>query len=188
VKLTGWPPGSEADIRYQNEVGDCEFKWMREYGSAWRRTGCFGVSVYFVQNFSPFISNLNILQRDHLMLADPRALQYLLHQTGYRYPKSVDRAHFNELVVGKGLVTVQGWYFYCMTTNTRSSVEPRRRSTSPSAEGHNTRVQRTAITVIPSLVPQHGVQGSTFGRLRLNGCHLIIIRADRQEMGRHYCH
>jgi hypothetical protein len=37
--------GNEADIRYQNEVGDCEFKWMREYGSAWRRAGCFGVSV-----------------------------------------------------------------------------------------------------------------------------------------------
>ena len=37
--------GNEADIRYQNEVGDCEFKWMREYGSAWRRAGCFGVSA-----------------------------------------------------------------------------------------------------------------------------------------------
>jgi len=47
-------PGSEADIRYQNEVGDCEFKWMREYGSAWRRTGCFGVSVYSVQHCFPF--------------------------------------------------------------------------------------------------------------------------------------
>ena len=37
--------GNETDLRYQNEVGDCEFKWMREYGSAWRRAGCFGVSV-----------------------------------------------------------------------------------------------------------------------------------------------
>ena len=91
------------------------------------------------------------------MLADPRALQYLLHQTGYRYPKSVDRAHFNELVVGKGLVTVQGWYLYHMTINTRSSVEPHRRSASPSAEGHNTCVQRTAITIIPSLVPQYSI-------------------------------
>ncbi|KAI0306242.1 cytochrome P450 [Multifurca ochricompacta] len=38
------------------------------------------------------------------MLADPKALQYILHMTGYHYPKSTDRAHFNELVVGKGLV------------------------------------------------------------------------------------
>jgi hypothetical protein len=37
--------GNEVDIRYQNEVGDCEFEWMREYGSAWRRAGCFGVST-----------------------------------------------------------------------------------------------------------------------------------------------
>jgi len=42
------------------------------------------------------------------MVADPKALQYLLHMTGYRYPKSADRAHFNEIVVGKGLVSVQG--------------------------------------------------------------------------------
>jgi hypothetical protein len=37
--------GNEVDIQYQNEIGDCEFKWMREYGSAWRRAGCFGVST-----------------------------------------------------------------------------------------------------------------------------------------------
>ena len=54
VKLIGWPLGNEADIRYQNEVGDCEFKWMREYGSAWRRTGCFGVRVYFFRRSSSF--------------------------------------------------------------------------------------------------------------------------------------
>jgi len=83
---------------------------MREYGSAWRRTGCFGVSTTSAL-FKPALRflNLKILQRDHLMLADPKALQHILHMTGYRYPKSVDRAHFNELVVGKGLVTVQGW-------------------------------------------------------------------------------
>jgi hypothetical protein len=97
-------------MRYQNEVGDCEFKWMREYGSAWRRTGCFGVSTsaLFLIPTLRFL-NPNKSQRDHLMLADPKALQHILHTTGYRYLKSVDRAHFNELVVGKGLVSVQGW-------------------------------------------------------------------------------
>jgi hypothetical protein len=47
IRLIGWFSGNESDIRYQNEVGDCEFKWMREYGSAWCRAGCFGVSVFF---------------------------------------------------------------------------------------------------------------------------------------------
>jgi hypothetical protein len=46
IRLIGQFSGNEADIRYQNEVGDCEFKWMHEYGSAWRRAGCFGVSVF----------------------------------------------------------------------------------------------------------------------------------------------
>ena len=35
----------KSDIRYQNDVGDCEFKWMREYCTTWRWAGCFGVSV-----------------------------------------------------------------------------------------------------------------------------------------------
>jgi hypothetical protein len=42
--LTTCDIGNEGDIYYQNEVGDCEFKWMRQFGSAWRRRGCLGVS------------------------------------------------------------------------------------------------------------------------------------------------
>ncbi|KAF8266042.1 cytochrome P450 [Lactarius quietus] len=80
--------GNEADIRYQNEVGDCEFKWMREYGSVWRRAGCFGI--------------------DHLMLADPKALKHVLHSAGYLYPKSVEKAQFHKLMSGKGLGAAQG--------------------------------------------------------------------------------
>ncbi|KAH9018119.1 cytochrome P450 [Lactarius pseudohatsudake] len=75
--------GNEADIRYQNEAGDCEFKWMREYGSAWRRTGCLGT--------------------DRLMVADPKASKHILHSAGYRYPKTIDRAQFARLAAGNGL-------------------------------------------------------------------------------------
>jgi len=37
--------GNEGDLRYQNEVGDSEFIWMRKYGVAWRRSGPLGVSI-----------------------------------------------------------------------------------------------------------------------------------------------
>jgi hypothetical protein len=37
--------GNEGDLRYQNEVGDTEFEWMRKYGTAWRRRGPLGVRV-----------------------------------------------------------------------------------------------------------------------------------------------
>ncbi|KAH8995444.1 cytochrome P450 [Lactarius akahatsu] len=80
--------GNEADIRYQDEVGDCEFKWMREYGSAWRRTGFLGT--------------------DRLMLADPKASKHILHSAGYHYPKTIDRAQFSRLAAGNGLVAAEG--------------------------------------------------------------------------------
>lgn len=38
--------GNESQLRYQNEVGEHEFKWMRRYGTAWRRTGTLGVSLF----------------------------------------------------------------------------------------------------------------------------------------------
>ena len=37
--------GNDGDIHYQNEVGDCEFEWARQFGSAWPRRGCLGVSI-----------------------------------------------------------------------------------------------------------------------------------------------
>lgn len=37
--------GNEGDLRYQNEVGDAEFEWMRKYGTAWRRSGPLGVRL-----------------------------------------------------------------------------------------------------------------------------------------------
>jgi hypothetical protein len=37
--------GNEGDLRYQNEVGDTEFEWMRKYGTAWRRRGPLGVRL-----------------------------------------------------------------------------------------------------------------------------------------------
>jgi hypothetical protein len=43
------PSGNEGDMFYQNEVGDSEFEWMRQFGSAWRRRGCLGVSFLFHQ-------------------------------------------------------------------------------------------------------------------------------------------
>ena len=38
--------GNEGDLRYQNEVGDSEFQWMRKYGTAWKRNGPLGVSTF----------------------------------------------------------------------------------------------------------------------------------------------
>ncbi|KAH9968439.1 cytochrome P450 [Lactifluus volemus] len=80
--------GNEGDIYYQNEVGDCEFKWMRQFGSAWRRRGCLG--------------------EDYLTVADPKALQYILHTSGYNFHKRRDLLKMTEMVAGKGLSCAHG--------------------------------------------------------------------------------
>lgn len=35
--------GNELDIWWQDQLGETDFKWMAEYGNAWRVGGCFGV-------------------------------------------------------------------------------------------------------------------------------------------------
>ncbi|KAA1474653.1 cytochrome P450 [Dentipellis sp. KUC8613] len=80
--------GNYKDILYQDQVGDVEFKWMREYGSAWRISACMG--------------------EDYLMLTDPKALQYILHTSGYRFPKRADNVEMIRLFLGQGLVWAHG--------------------------------------------------------------------------------
>ncbi|KAA1474646.1 cytochrome P450 [Dentipellis sp. KUC8613] len=80
--------GNLQDIFYQDQVGDVDFKWMREYGSAWRISGCMG--------------------EDYLMLTDPKALQYILHTSGYRFPKRADNVEGTRLALGQGLVWAHG--------------------------------------------------------------------------------
>ena len=42
---------------------------------------------------------------DYLSLADPKALQYILHTSGYRFPKGREANQIIKLMVGPGL----GW-------------------------------------------------------------------------------
>ncbi|THH20553.1 hypothetical protein EW146_g851 [Bondarzewia mesenterica] len=80
--------GNEKDQRYQNEVGDLEFRWVRQYGTAWRANG--------------------ILGEDVLMLADPKAIQHILHTSGYHYRKGADARQLLRLICGIGLLWVDG--------------------------------------------------------------------------------
>ncbi|KAH9169311.1 cytochrome P450 [Lactarius sanguifluus] len=80
--------GNESQLRYQNEVGEHEYKWMRRYGTAWRRTGPLGVN--------------------HLSVADPKALQYILHTSGYHFPKGKEVTQTIKLVLGQGVIWAHG--------------------------------------------------------------------------------
>ncbi|KAI0263423.1 cytochrome P450 [Gloeopeniophorella convolvens] len=65
---------------FQNEAGGSEFTWMREYGTAWRIRGCMGVY--------------------QLVVADPKALRYILHTSGYNFPKTADSSHVIRMLTG----------------------------------------------------------------------------------------
>ncbi|TFY79536.1 hypothetical protein EWM64_g4475 [Hericium alpestre] len=91
--IRGPPPssfwiGNEEEIRYQNEVGEIEFKWLRKYGNVWRTSACMGEQA--------------------LVVADPKALQHILHTSGYRYPKRADVREVTRILFGTGIVWADG--------------------------------------------------------------------------------
>lgn len=62
--------GHEVHMSRQDEVGDLEFKWLRQYGPTWRIQGAFGVSA--VQKEYRFARLTNCAQADVLMTGDPK--------------------------------------------------------------------------------------------------------------------
>ncbi|KAK0455304.1 cytochrome P450 [Desarmillaria tabescens] len=69
-------------------IGDLEIEWYQQYGTVYRTSGCFG--------------------QDTLSVSDPKALQYIFHSSGYRFPKTRDAHRIGEALSGPGVVTVEG--------------------------------------------------------------------------------
>ncbi|KZV60943.1 cytochrome P450 [Peniophora sp. CONT] len=80
--------GNQGDFRYQAEVGDVEFPWLNEFGGAWKVYGPLG--------------------EENLVLADPKALQYVLQTSGYRFPKRPDARASARVLLGEGIIWVHG--------------------------------------------------------------------------------
>ncbi|KAK0442249.1 cytochrome P450 [Desarmillaria tabescens] len=93
VKHVKGPPspsfwlGHERILRDQDNAGDLETKWLREYGTLYRIGGCLG--------------------QDILVVCDPKALEHIFHPS-CPYPKSQDNVFILDLVIGRGLVSVNG--------------------------------------------------------------------------------
>ncbi|KAK0493332.1 cytochrome P450 [Armillaria luteobubalina] len=80
--------GHEYLLRSRQHVGDLEMEWYQQYGAVYRTGGCFG--------------------QDILSVADPKALQYVFHSSGYRFPKARDAVRIMNAFVGQGVATVEG--------------------------------------------------------------------------------
>jgi hypothetical protein len=42
------------------------------------------------------------------MVADPKALRYILHTSGYNFPKTPDASHIIRMLTGDGVGSAQG--------------------------------------------------------------------------------
>ncbi|KAK0229198.1 cytochrome P450 [Armillaria nabsnona] len=80
--------GHEYLLRSRQHVGDLEMEWYQQYGAVYRTGGCFG--------------------QDILSVADPKALQYIFHSSGYRFPKTRDARRIIDAFVGQGVAAVEG--------------------------------------------------------------------------------
>ncbi|TFK84945.1 cytochrome P450 [Polyporus arcularius HHB13444] len=93
-KLRGPPSpsilfGHMEQLGHQASVGGLEQQWCREYGAVWRMKGCFS--------------------KDFLMIADPKALQYILHKSGYHFVKGAVSVQVGREINGEsGLTAVTG--------------------------------------------------------------------------------
>ncbi|RPD81958.1 cytochrome P450 [Lentinus tigrinus ALCF2SS1-7] len=86
--VPSWAFGHEFAFTRQQETGDFDFACLKEYGSTWRVGSPFG--------------------GDQIMTADPKALQHILHKSGYNYPKRRDTTKMLELFSGGPIVSVVG--------------------------------------------------------------------------------
>ncbi|KAK7439364.1 hypothetical protein VKT23_017588 [Stygiomarasmius scandens] len=83
-----WLVGNEYDLVHQLEANKLQDPWVNEYGAVFRYSGCFG--------------------EDILHVADPKALQHILHASSYHYPKANDTRNDFRRLFGKGIVWAEG--------------------------------------------------------------------------------
>ncbi len=54
------------------------------------------------------LTTLTLIQQDILSVGDPKALQYIFHSSGYRFPKTRDVNRTIKALTGEGLAAVEG--------------------------------------------------------------------------------
>ncbi|TBU46080.1 cytochrome P450 [Dichomitus squalens] len=83
-----WLFGHDIATVRQQEVGELDFKWVKEYGATWRIASHLGTQV--------------------LMTADPKAMQHIFHKSGYNYAKRRDHTEVTKMFTGPGIISAQG--------------------------------------------------------------------------------
>ncbi|KAI0652675.1 PAH-inducible cytochrome P450 monooxygenase PC-PAH 1 [Trametes meyenii] len=83
-----WIMGHNELVQHQMEVGVLQKEWLEKYGTVWRTKNC--------------------LNGDALEIADPKALQYIFHKSGYHFPKPAVARQFTREITGSGILFAEG--------------------------------------------------------------------------------
>ncbi|KAF5345368.1 hypothetical protein D9758_008507 [Tetrapyrgos nigripes] len=73
---------------FQSQAAAADFKWQKQFGDVVRFKGIFG--------------------EDRLLISDPKALQYIMHTSGYNFPKWPERTEISRVLMGRGLLWADG--------------------------------------------------------------------------------
>jgi hypothetical protein len=112
------------------------------------------------------------------MVADPKALQYILHTSGYNFPKSQDASHVIRMLTGDGVGCTHGKLCHELgRTRNLNKMRLRRRNPSASEEGHGCRVFGTPFEGVSHTIPSDFVKGkSPLVKIRMNEEVLTFFR------------
>ncbi len=92
------------------------------------------------------------------MLTDPKALQYILHTSGYRFPKRADAVETTRLILGQGLVWAHGATSLLSSLRAVTLNSVRRDPPTPE-ENHEPCFHRSAAQVLPRCIPAARYKG-----------------------------
>lgn len=76
-----WLLGHQSLIANQEDVGDCDFAWVRDYGGLFPINDCFGDEAF--------------------MVSDPKAVRFIMQSAGYAARKTIQNKTFLRLVAGR---------------------------------------------------------------------------------------
>ncbi|KAF5367579.1 hypothetical protein D9758_003717 [Tetrapyrgos nigripes] len=104
-----WLFGNELQLNHQREVGKLEVPWFEEYGGAFRSTGVFKVNHRAFTIVVPtYLLGIGTAQEHILNVADPKALQHILHTSTYHYPKTEESRKITRRLFGRAIIWAEG--------------------------------------------------------------------------------
>ncbi len=94
------------------------------------------------------------------MVADPKALQYILQTSGYNFPKTPDASHTIRMLTGDGVGCTKGEFVKAQMTPISLLRTPAFRGNPPtSEESYGCGVFRTTFEGISHSVSNHSIKG-----------------------------